>query len=198
MSCRVFCHPESWTLWIVAWWLNPSLTLWCKVLGELAATLCLNHPLAKALFARCLSLLSLQWSSFPVLCVPVVVLAEDRAIQEKLAYYDLKVQTMAEISPIQVYPARVLSHLFSHLGKMHKVEEAFSWQDHWLTVDCCILESHLLRLGMSKVRTGVDFLDAWHMYYMASGLYGWIKVHKSRCYICFILDSCIQSITSYL
>lgn len=31
-------------------------------------------------------------------------------------YYDLKVQTIEEVSPIQVYPARVLSHLFSHLG----------------------------------------------------------------------------------
>lgn len=49
--------------------------------------------------------------------ISVVVLAEDRSIQEKLAYYDLKVQTIAELSPIQVYPARVLSHLFSHLGE---------------------------------------------------------------------------------
>ncbi len=46
----------------------------------------------------------------------VVVLAEDKAIQEKLAYYDLKVQTFEEASPIQIYPARVLSHIFAHLG----------------------------------------------------------------------------------
>ena len=51
----------------------------------------------------------------------VVILAEDRSIQEKLAMYDLRVQTIEEVSPIQVYPARVLSHLFSHLGRSTKM-----------------------------------------------------------------------------
>ena len=47
----------------------------------------------------------------------MVILAEDATIQEKLGNYDLKVQTIADVAPIQVYPAKVLSHLFSHLGK---------------------------------------------------------------------------------
>ena len=47
----------------------------------------------------------------------VVILAEDKAIQDKLAYYDLKVQTFEEVQPMQIYPARVLSHIFAHLGK---------------------------------------------------------------------------------
>ena len=46
----------------------------------------------------------------------VVILAEDKMIQEKLADYDLKVQTFSDVHPIQVYPARVLSHIFAHLG----------------------------------------------------------------------------------
>jgi len=47
----------------------------------------------------------------------VVILAEDRSIQEKLLYYDLKVQTIAQVAPIQLYAASVLSSLFAHLGQ---------------------------------------------------------------------------------
>jgi len=49
--------------------------------------------------------------------VAVVILAEDRSIQEKLLYYDLKVQTIAQVAPIQLYAASVLSSLFAHLGR---------------------------------------------------------------------------------
>jgi len=49
--------------------------------------------------------------------VTVVILAEDRCIQEKLQYYDLKVQTMAQVAPIQLYAASVLSSLLAHLGE---------------------------------------------------------------------------------
>ena len=49
--------------------------------------------------------------------IVVVILAEDKTIQDKLAYYDLKVQTFEEVQPIQIYPARVLSHIFAHLGR---------------------------------------------------------------------------------
>ena len=51
-----------------------------------------------------------------IVLVTVVILAEDDVIRDKLEYYDLKVQTIADVAPIQVYPAKVLSHLFSHLG----------------------------------------------------------------------------------
>jgi len=46
----------------------------------------------------------------------VVILAENRAIQDKLLYYDLRVETIAEAAPIQLYAASVLSDLFAHLG----------------------------------------------------------------------------------
>lgn len=49
----------------------------------------------------------------------VVILAEDKSIQEKLQYYDLKVQTIAEVAPVQVYAASFLAFLFSHLGKVN-------------------------------------------------------------------------------
>ncbi len=52
----------------------------------------------------------------PDIVVQVVVLAEDESIQEKLAYYDLQVQTFEQVAPVQVYPARVLNHIVSHLG----------------------------------------------------------------------------------
>jgi len=52
-----------------------------------------------------------------VCVVVVVILAEDRSIQEKLLYYDLKVQTIAQVAPIQLYAASVLSSLFAHLGE---------------------------------------------------------------------------------
>jgi len=51
-----------------------------------------------------------------VCLIVVVILAEDRSIQEKLLYYDLKVQTIAQVAPIQLYAASVLSSLFAHLG----------------------------------------------------------------------------------
>ena len=57
------------------------------------------------------------WLGLTVAMVTVVILAEDKSIQDKLAHYDLKVQTVDEVAPIQVYPARVLSHVFAHLGK---------------------------------------------------------------------------------
>ena len=47
----------------------------------------------------------------------MVILAEDDVIQEKLKCCDINVQTMAQVRPIQVYPATVLSLLYSHLGK---------------------------------------------------------------------------------
>lgn len=49
--------------------------------------------------------------------VQVVVLAEDTSIQAKLSALDIQVQTITEVSPIEVQPARVLSKLYAHLGE---------------------------------------------------------------------------------
>ena len=53
----------------------------------------------------------------PDVVVQVVVLAEDATIQSKLQALDIYVQTISEVSPIEVQPARVLSKLYAHLGK---------------------------------------------------------------------------------
>ena len=50
----------------------------------------------------------------------VVILAEDVYVKEKLKNHDIHVQTISEVSPIEVQPARVLSHIYSYLGTLSK------------------------------------------------------------------------------
>ncbi|CAL8105071.1 unnamed protein product [Orchesella dallaii] len=57
----------------------------------------------------------------PDVVVQVVILAEDAEIQDKLKHFDIHVQTIAEVAPIEVQPARVLSHLYAYLGKNRKL-----------------------------------------------------------------------------
>lgn len=54
----------------------------------------------------------------PDVVVQIVILAEDNDIRDKLLEYDLHVQTISEVAPIEVQPARVLSHLYTYLGKV--------------------------------------------------------------------------------
>ena len=51
----------------------------------------------------------------------MVVLAKDARIQSLLAKYDFKVPTLEEAAPVEVHPARVLCHLFTHLGRSAKL-----------------------------------------------------------------------------
>jgi hypothetical protein len=53
----------------------------------------------------------------PDVVVQVVILAEDNDIRDKLRQHDIHVQTIAEVAPIEVQPARVLSHLYTYLGE---------------------------------------------------------------------------------
>ncbi|XP_066250095.1 probable phosphorylase b kinase regulatory subunit alpha isoform X2 [Euwallacea similis] len=57
----------------------------------------------------------------PDVVVQVVILAEDVEIKNKLAEHDIMVQTVAEVAPIEVQPARVLSHLYTYLGRNKKL-----------------------------------------------------------------------------
>ena len=52
----------------------------------------------------------------PDVVVQVVILAEDAEIREKIAQHDIYVQTIAEVAPVEVQPAKVLSHLYTYLG----------------------------------------------------------------------------------
>ncbi|KAL1509748.1 hypothetical protein ABEB36_004437 [Hypothenemus hampei] len=57
----------------------------------------------------------------PDVVVQVVILAEDMEIKNKLAEHDISVQTVDEVTPIEVQPARVLSHLYTYLGRNKKL-----------------------------------------------------------------------------
>ncbi|XP_034945410.1 probable phosphorylase b kinase regulatory subunit alpha isoform X2 [Chelonus insularis] len=57
----------------------------------------------------------------PDVVVQVVILAEDEEIREKIAQHDIHVQTIAEVAPIEVQPAKVLSHLYTYLGRNKKL-----------------------------------------------------------------------------
>lgn len=51
-------------------------------------------------------------------------MAEDTEIREKMAHHDIHVQTIAEVAPIEVQPAKVLSNLYTYLGKIrHNCEQ---------------------------------------------------------------------------
>lgn len=52
----------------------------------------------------------------PDVVVQVVILAEDNEIRDRLAEHDVIVQTIAEVAPIEVQPAKVLSHMYTYLG----------------------------------------------------------------------------------
>ncbi|CAH1160226.1 unnamed protein product [Phaedon cochleariae] len=57
----------------------------------------------------------------PDVVVQVVILAEDVEIRNKLAEHEIHVQTIAEVAPIEVQPAKVLSHLYTYLGRNRKL-----------------------------------------------------------------------------
>lgn len=54
----------------------------------------------------------------PDVVVQVVVLAKDDSIQEILASHDIEVSTIEQTAPIEVHPAKILSALYSFLGKI--------------------------------------------------------------------------------
>lgn len=54
----------------------------------------------------------------PDMVVQVSVLAEDDEVKIKLLEdHNINVQTVADVAPIQIYPAKVLAYIYSFLGK---------------------------------------------------------------------------------
>lgn len=51
------------------------------------------------------------------MCGSVCVLAESLEIQELLNDHGITAQTMAQVLPIRVMPARILSHVYVRLGE---------------------------------------------------------------------------------
>lgn len=52
----------------------------------------------------------------------MVLLAEDSIIKDKLYQHDICIQTINDVAPIEVQPARVLSHLYAYLGRNKKLK----------------------------------------------------------------------------
>ncbi|XP_040900689.1 phosphorylase b kinase regulatory subunit alpha, liver isoform isoform X2 [Toxotes jaculatrix] len=57
----------------------------------------------------------------PDVVVQVCVLAESEEIQELLSDHGITVQTMSDVLPIRVMPARILSHVYVRLGNCKKL-----------------------------------------------------------------------------
>lgn len=57
----------------------------------------------------------------PDVVVQVVVLADDRKLQDKLRRHDIHIQTVDEVKNIEVHSANVLSRLYSYLGRYPKL-----------------------------------------------------------------------------
>lgn len=53
--------------------------------------------------------------------VQIVLLAEDRALQEELSTYGISTQVTAELEPVQIYPAGELSAIFAMIGHNRKL-----------------------------------------------------------------------------
>lgn len=51
-----------------------------------------------------------------LLCMSVCIVAETEEIQELLSDHGIAVQTMTQVSPIRIMPARILSHVYVRLG----------------------------------------------------------------------------------
>ena len=49
------------------------------------------------------------------------MLAEDELVQQKLLSNGIEVETIDDLQPIEIYPARVLSYIFSQLGRSSKL-----------------------------------------------------------------------------
>ena len=55
-------------------------------------------------------------------CVSVCVLAEDEYIQSKMfSNHSINLQTVADVAPIQIYPAKALAYIYSFLGKNERL-----------------------------------------------------------------------------
>jgi phosphorylase kinase alpha/beta subunit len=59
----------------------------------------------------------------PDLVVQVCVLADSEEIQAKmLTNHNISIQTVSEVAPIQIYPAKALAYIYSFLGKNERLE----------------------------------------------------------------------------
>ena len=58
-----------------------------------------------------------KYSFLCVFSLLVVLVAQDYAIQEKLSEHGINIQTVEQLAPIQIRPARVLCDISKLMGK---------------------------------------------------------------------------------
>ena len=80
-------------------------------------------------------------------------MAEDASIQEKLKHYDIQVQTVQEAAPIEVQPARVLSHLYTYLGSYGNVDAHFFSLNYHAAFFCTFVSGQNKKLKLSGRRS---------------------------------------------
>ncbi|XP_077984081.1 phosphorylase b kinase regulatory subunit alpha, liver isoform-like isoform X2 [Glandiceps talaboti] len=98
----------------------------------------------------------------PDLVVQVAILAEDAVVQAALHKHDINVQTISQVAPIHVHPARVLSHLYSQLGKNKRMNLS-GRPSH----DIGLLSTSKLYMLQDKILVFTpQFLDQ-HQFYLA-------------------------------
>lgn len=78
----------------------------------------------------------------------VVILAEDTEIREKISQHDIHVQTIAEVAPIEVQPAKVLSHLYTYLGTTRELLRN-NLLRHNSDITCLVFLGRNKKLGLS-------------------------------------------------
>ncbi|XP_073998061.1 probable phosphorylase b kinase regulatory subunit alpha isoform X2 [Rhodnius prolixus] len=97
----------------------------------------------------------------PDVVVQIVILAEDLEMKEKLREHDVDVQTVEEVAPIEVQPARVLSHLYTYLGRNEKLNLTGR-----ISRDVGILSTSKLYSLNDKIFAFTPQSSDWEEYYM--------------------------------
>ncbi|XP_050438174.1 probable phosphorylase b kinase regulatory subunit alpha isoform X2 [Adelges cooleyi] len=99
----------------------------------------------------------------PDVVVQVVVLAEGTSIRDLLLQHDIVVQTISEVSPIEVQPSTVLSHLYTYLGRNEKLKLSGR-----KSRDVGILSTSKLYSLQDRIFAFTPQLTDRHRYYIAS------------------------------
>jgi hypothetical protein len=116
-------------------------------------------------------------------------LAEDRSIQEKLQYYDLKVQTIAQVAPIQLYAASVLSSLFAHLGMLYSQDCSLFVVLSLLSgmCDCIINVTFAYNFMLALAQSQSQHIPRLFISFVVQSLMEWLLVGK----ICIVELQCV-------
>lgn len=87
-----------------------------------------------------------------VFCYAVTVLAESNQIKNLLQDHGINVQSIADIHPLRVQPARILSNLYTMLGRYLDMEASlYCSARYFLRVVFCFLFFLLCTVSISLI-----------------------------------------------